>query len=97
MSLNFLNQFWKLYPEYICEIGVGAFDKSSDAGNFINAVALIEDEDIDRDTMLENAALIAQAPQMFRLLVRSLKSIRDDELKSEIHDVLSAVIKPVWD
>lgn len=88
MNLHFLHQNWVIVPEHICELGI-----SGQIGDDYKHIAMIEDEFIDRDVMLQNAALIAVAPDMFKLLLQSLHVLHDEQLKHNIQDILNFVNK----
>ena len=91
LPLHFLTQFWHFYNEKYGEIGIAVDDDNSEGFDIIATVLDCNDE----ERKLENAALIANAPQMFRLLFVALKHIHDDELLDDICLVLAKIIKPV--
>lgn len=90
-NLAFLNQNWFIVHECITELGIVAQE-----GNECNLVALIEDE-CDRDVMLQNAALIVCAPDMFKLLVRAMQALDDEILKHDIQKILDFIIQHNFD
>ena len=92
LSLHFLSESWFFFNENYGEFGIAVDNDDSFDG--IDIIAnVLDDKNVQRK--LENAALISKSPQMFRLLIQSLKFIDDKNLKDEIYSVLSSVFNPV--
>ncbi len=92
LPLNFLHENWTVYREHFGDLGI-CIDYGDEG---IDPIAEVRFDD-DESRLFENAALIANAPRMFRLLLHSLKFLDNSEIKNEIYDLLSSVINPVLD
>ena len=92
LSLHFLSENWFFYNKNYGQFGIAVDNDDSFDGIDIIATVL---DDKNAERKFENAALISKSPQMFRLLIQSLKFINDKKLKDEIYSVLSSVFNPI--